>query len=287
MSVIEQASVDTQSGWYVLCQAGAECYAIHSQWTSELIRTPEMKIFDLPKKRSGILGLLNHRGHVLPVVELRSLLNLGSFQGEVEAMRSLIQAREQDHIDWLSELEHCASSGAPFTKALDPSKCAFGKWYDSLFENESDLEAVTGGSTILKRICQDFDEPHKRIHAVAEKVLELAKSGDLAAATKRIEEVRNTELSKLKKLFADFLANYSAQRQPSYVAVSCDGVEFALVVDSVDSVVQLDSAEFEPAPELTIVDDSLIRDCVHHNEHLIMILNIPTLIETVSPEVAA
>jgi hypothetical protein len=38
--------------------------------------------------------------------------------------------REQDHRNWLAELEACVREHRPFGMARDPHQCKFGLWYD-------------------------------------------------------------------------------------------------------------------------------------------------------------
>lgn len=98
--------------------------------------------------------------------------------------------REQDYVDWLDSLEQSIQMGAPFTKATDPNKCSFGVWYNKFKTNDSDL------SEILDK----FDEPHKKIHALAHELLELAKN-DKSGALNKLEFERKTTLAGLRKLF--------------------------------------------------------------------------------------
>lgn len=287
MSNLQIVEGGDKSGWYVLCQAGPEHYAIHSDWTSELIRTPDMKIVDIPRKRPGMLGLINHRGNVLPVVELRALIGLNSYRNEIGEMEEFLRAREADHISWLEELKRCVESGDRFTKALDPAKCAFGQWYDSLQPGSDERRDITGGTTVIEKIIDDFDAPHRRIHGIAERVLKLSGAGQIEEAKAIIQQTWDKDLSEMRLLFAKFFQAFKAMRQPSYVAVNGGDVQFALVVDSVSSVVSLEMDEFEPAPELTQSEHALVKECVHHDNRLIMVLDMTALISAVTPEMAS
>jgi purine-binding chemotaxis protein CheW len=84
-------------------------------------------------------------------------MGLTSAVEETESFCALMQQREQDHRNWLNELE---ASSRPFTLATDPHQCAFGKWYDK-FKAENAWVAA-----LLKK----FDVPHRQIHGMAIRV---------------------------------------------------------------------------------------------------------------------
>lgn len=112
---------------------------------------------------------------------------------QLDESMELIQTftdREQDHVDWLDTLEQSIRMGTPFTKATDPNKCSFGVWYNKFKTNDSDLG----------EILDKFDEPHKKIHALAHELLELAKN-DKSGALNKLEFERKTTLTGLRKLF--------------------------------------------------------------------------------------
>lgn len=274
-------------GWYVICRLGSERYCVHSQWTSELVRTKKLKIVPVPGAHPFLAGILNQRGVILPVVDLRRVLGMPTFSEEIDDMRQFVAGREQDHVGWLQELRRCAESGATFTKALDPTKCAFGQWYEKIRSNDAARASLSGGTVVLEKILDDFDAPHRRIHGIAESVLQLAQNGGLDEARAKIEEAWDTDLATMKRLFARFFQAFQDLRVPSVVSMSVEGVPFAVIVDEVQSVRECTEERFEPAPEVSLADHGLVKWVTRFEDDLVMLLDVPALVKTIQPELAA
>ena len=101
--------------------------AISADYVQEIIRMPPWHT--VPKLPHYFRGVINLRGRVIPLIDLRLRLNMPSSLREVDEMKDMFSAREQDHIRWLKELEASIHEKRSFTLARDPTKCAFGKWY--------------------------------------------------------------------------------------------------------------------------------------------------------------
>lgn len=65
-----------------------------------------------------------------------------------------------DHLLWLQALNEHVYQGKKFEKALDPTKCDFGKWYYDYKPSEDELE-----------IYKAIEDPHKKFHKTAETIL--------------------------------------------------------------------------------------------------------------------
>ena len=78
---------------------------------------------------------------------------------------------EEDHCRWLQELEACVEERREFRLATDPHKCKFGQWYDKLLGNPPGLAQLTNSDLNLTSLFEQLDQPHKLIHAVAQRVL--------------------------------------------------------------------------------------------------------------------
>ncbi len=77
--------------------------------------------------------------------------------------------------------------GKEFTKAKDPTKCDLGKWYYSFSPPEQ-----------LKEAYLKIEEPHKKIHATAEKIITAMQNGNLELAKQIYQEetLPNLELTR-------------------------------------------------------------------------------------------
>ena len=144
-----------------------------------------------PLKGRGLLGATQYRGKPVAIYDLAAMLDIVSGRQYKTELLEILQAREQDHIDWLDALEESIKTDAPFTKARDPHQCAFGKWYDGF----------TTRDAAFREILDRFDEPHRQIHALADELLEIKNRGDVDDALYRLDIARNTVLRRLRKTF--------------------------------------------------------------------------------------
>lgn len=231
-------------------------FVLDADYILELAKEFHCKPFRMPMGSDKVEGLVDHRGNVMPIVDFRKLLDLPSFRQEVLEMADFIAQRERDHVSWLEELRHCATTGAPFTKSIDPCTCAFGKWYEGVKSNPTELERLTNKNATLTHLFEAFDAPHKNIHAIAENVLSLAHSGQLDEAQAVIDHAWNTELASMRDLFKQFFVGFSAVFKPTAIILSVHNQKIALLVDSIKSVMPLCTADFNALSDIISSDAS-------------------------------
>jgi hypothetical protein len=99
----------------------------------ELVMVSE--VASIPNMPDFVRGAINLRGRVMPLVDLRKRLGMVSATEETSELIRLMMQREQDHKNWLAELEACVRESREFKLTTDPHTCAFGKWYDCHFAN--------------------------------------------------------------------------------------------------------------------------------------------------------
>lgn len=158
----------------------------------------QVKYIEKDVKRNikvGKLDRFNHevityQNNAVPLFDFSLLTGSRSQFEENKELISMLNDREKDHRDWMDALDSAIKKNTPFTKATDHNKCAFGVWYNQFSTNDSDL----------KEVLDKFDEPHKRIHALAETLLNLAKQ-DQEQALRTLDKERNTTLAELLRLF--------------------------------------------------------------------------------------
>ncbi|MCB0826733.1 MAG: chemotaxis protein CheW [Armatimonadetes bacterium] len=258
---------------YVILHVENDNYAIQTEFVTELIRGRENRVIAVPNSPRGVLGITNHRGKVMPVIELRQVLGFNSYLNEVSEMREFIKGREQDHVSWLEELRRSAESGEKFTKALDPTQCAFGKWYEKVRVLGRDNQEITHGAATMTSLLDAFDAPHRRIHGIATEVLRKAGSGDLDGAKKMIDEAWNGDLAKMKDLFVKFVEAFEESRQPSMVIIQSTAGPYAMVVDGVQSVINTE-LEFEEVPPTLSSDNECVQQIFRINDRIHMTLDV-------------
>lgn len=82
------------------------------------------------------------------------------YQKDVE-LKDFMKEKYIDHLVWLDALENHVYEGKEFKKAIDPTKCDFGKWYYA--NKPSDPEALA--------IYSKMEEPHRKFHESAKDIL--------------------------------------------------------------------------------------------------------------------
>lgn len=212
-------------------------FAIEAGKVLSMVRTPE--VVDVPDKPPCARGVINLRGEVLPLIDLRSRFGLRSFTEDVDDFCALMHQREEDHVRWLQELENSVQEKRTFSLATDHHLCAFGKWYDSYVPTTYSVKAL------LKR----FDAPHRAIHGIAEEVKKKEQSGDQAGAQRIIDACRENELAEMIKLFAEMREAYKSANREIVIVVAGGSKNFAFTVDSVFGVERLAEGGFNAVPE--------------------------------------
>ncbi|HTS16060.1 MAG TPA: chemotaxis protein CheW [Verrucomicrobiae bacterium] len=231
---------------YVIFTVKDCLYAIASESVQELLLMPPAT--RVPTTPPEIRGLINLRGNIIPVFDLRVKLGLPSIRAESESLVQMLQDREKDHLNWLRELEACVREHRTFGMARDPHKCKFGTWYDQFKTDRKTVRASLRLWTTLQRM----DEPHQIIHATAEKVLRKADQGDTKGALALIEARRHEELAVLIQLFAE-LRQILAEDNREVIIVLCFGSRrLALSVDSAEAVEQIPAENIEPPSAIGI-----------------------------------
>ena len=192
----------------------------------------------IPNASDHIRGVVNLRGTIVPLIDLRVRLGMPSFLAEVEEFCTLMDQREQDHRRWLQELEASVREQREFTLATDPHQCAFGKWYDS-YQPES---------YTLASLLKQFEAPHRVIHGIAEQVFILEKKGDTAGAYKLIEECHDKELAQMIALFGQAKEYHRTQNHEVSLVLEHQGKLVALAVDSIEAVEHFEEGSMAEAP---------------------------------------
>lgn len=216
---------------WIVVSLGNELYALPAGDVDAMVLMPPVS--DVPNTPEHVRGVFVLREKTLPVLDLRVSLGLPSLAEETADLIALLDAREQDHLNWLGELEASVEEGRLFKLTTDPHSCAFGKWYDAY---ETDNLLVAG---LLKK----FDAPHKRIHAIGDAVVALEQAGDIAGAKALIERTRQGDLAEMIRLFERLRAQIRESLREIAVVLNVDGRPYAVAVDAVETVSRLSAAD--------------------------------------------
>ncbi len=188
-----------------------------------------------PVKSKGLIGVINYLGNPAAVYNFAEMLSIPSTREIKSELVALLDAREQDHVDWVNALEKSLKEGLPFDQARDPHMCTFGKWYDK-FETRD--EALTD---IMTR----FDKPHKQIHALADELLDLKDNDQLNVALEKLNTARMTTLNYLRKHFTHARDQIEDSLHTVVINITNDGVKpvVALLIDEIHEVMNFNQSD--------------------------------------------
>lgn len=269
---------------YVVVEINKNMYGISTDSTVELMDSSMTQITRVSHAPGYVQGVINHRGSIIPAIDTRALLGFTSHQDGVQELEDMLTAREKDHVEWLLELKECVSTGAPFSKATDPSKCAFGQWYDKLRSNEALFETLTKGSTKARAIVDQFDAPHRRIHAIAGRVLKMVEDGQDAKAQQVIKDAWDNELGQMRRLFKALIEIVRPIHTSMMIITEQGNQRIGLIVDQVHSVFDCNPASIEPLPDST-VSREFLQGLVHQDDgSYILIADIEYIYSKTSTE---
>ncbi len=182
------------------------------------------------------------RDEVFPVVDVRVRLGMKGKGAEVEDLVELLNAREQDHVNWLTELRKSVEEDRDFKLATDPHKCAFGKWYDKYDPETPQLRVQF----------EKFDKPHQAIHGLAVKVARKQADGDSKGALAIVEQGWNALLHEMIEIFEETRKMLVEEIQEIVLVTACGDSKVGLLVDVVDEIRDVDSGDIEDSDTATM-----------------------------------
>lgn len=209
--------------WVIVAVRRQE-FAVPAAQVREILTIPDVTA--VPLCRPQDRGVINLRGRVMPLIDLRKLFGWQSVPEELADFYKLMDQREEDHRNWLKALEKSVTEGVEFRLGTDPHKCAFGRWYDS-YRSESPW---------ITALLRKFESPHNKIHALASSVIELANGRKTEEALRLIEQKRNRELLEMITLFQGLKQLMRETVKEVAVVLTSPENTFAVAVDSAVAV---------------------------------------------------
>jgi len=191
----------------------------------------------LPIEERGFCGVTKFQGAIVPVLDFAHRLGVRSGIDSKSELLNILTQREQDHVEWLNDLEHSIKTGVAFTKATNPKECAFGKWY-STFDTRDET---------LQELLASFEEPHNAIHALGEELINLRDNGKEAEALESLAHARATTLRRLRALFNRARDQINSGMRQVLLFVTLDGKtpRYALMIDEINDVMNYTPADFQ------------------------------------------
>ncbi|MCB1644461.1 MAG: CZB domain-containing protein [Pseudomonadales bacterium] len=234
-NALNLSSADNIAGSYLTFRVGNAAFALAVGCVRYITSRDAITTRTVPDTSYERHSVFEHDGLPVPLYRFSELIESHSRSDESAALIELLKARKQDHINWLDALEHSLRSGEPFVKATDPHKCEFGRWYDNYQAEDQELQEI------LVR----FDAPHKHIHSLAERLLDLALTDEgKVESLKIIAEERHATLRQLLELFDQAQARLQDMTKPVVIILENGSRSFAIELDSIDGMMEFTSKNF-------------------------------------------
>lgn len=258
-----------ENNW-VFFEVADHSYAVQTQYVIEM--TLLGKVEKIPKAPDSVRGVVNLRGEVFPVIDLRMWLGMNSRVQEKHDLMNLLRDRKQDHLNWLDELVSCVDEGREFELTTDPHQCKFGQWYDNF-----DTDNAT-----LRHALMRFDKPHKAIHLVGKQATARVKDGDIEGAKEMIKATKERDLVHLVKLFDETIQLVDDEDIEIVIVMDVRDRKIGLIVDSVVSVSEVDPEKIETAAEAGIPDTSLIQGVYSPGDTTYLMIEASTIVNEIT-----
>ncbi|MEM7678694.1 MAG: CZB domain-containing protein, partial [Myxococcota bacterium] len=171
-------------------------------------------------------------------------LGVSSGREAKQSMISTLIQREQEHIEWLDALERSVRDGASFTMTRDPTQCAFGQWSTTFHTRDA----------VLSEIMEQFDEPHRQIHSLADELIAMTLRGRRDEALERLELERDTTFRRLRTLFSEARDQIEEMSPPMPLFLTDNGQtpRVGLRIEEIDDVVSFSASVFVPADRVSV-----------------------------------
>jgi len=263
----EMENVSEMENSWVLFKLGVEEYGIRTENIREMVLfTEPSKVPDYPDHMRGVINL---RGMVIPVIDLRKRLGKHGLLEEEEELITILNGREEDHVRWLNELKASVEEDREFTLTTDPHACAFGKWYDNF----------TTDNQLLQAQLKKFDQPHKSIHNIAIDAAKLRNEGKKDDALALIQYVWNGKFSLLRSLFRETIKLIEDNVSEIVIIVESNDMRVGFIVDKVLEVTDITPTEIEDSPKIKNgVPSRFIRGLAKVGKEVKILLSVKELI---------
>jgi chemotaxis signal transduction protein len=157
----EAVKIDKNSlPWLTFLLCG-NAYAINSKYIDGITTRPD-EITPIPDSQEKYIGMLNVRGNVFPLLDMRKQFKLLSIDEEMAAFENDAERFIASHKERLKAVEVAFERGGEpdFKVADDAAKCEYTLWLDKKFHKKDKVY-----ETLMKA-----DAAHKALHALPAKI---------------------------------------------------------------------------------------------------------------------
>ncbi len=268
----------SDSNRWISFRLGEQVFALPVTQLRELVPLRNLPVTSIPHSPPAIEGTTLIRDLVVTVVDIRPLMGMPSMRQDTERVLEMLRQREQDHIDWLNELEASVREQREFTLQTDPNLCKFGRWYNQLMGDREALSEFTRDNLALQEILERFNLPHRRIHSIAQQVVELVQQGQADKAQEIIDATRATQLRAMLELFESCREMFAQLRRGILMILDYQGEPLGVLVDTVNEVMTIRREQMEELPRLAD-STTLVTGLARCDGRLIQLLSVDRIVE--------
>lgn len=263
--LLSQNSTQTELNQHLVIEINNNLYAISILPIKEIVIVPE--VTPMPNSPDYVRGLIKLRQNIITLIDSRKRLGFPSIEEIDKELLDMLKERKQDHINWLQTLIQSIEKNTEFTLTTDPHACAFGKWYDNFKTDNYGLQVFM----------RQFDRPHKKIHAIAQKALKEKETNGLNAALKIIEETRNTDLKAMINLFDSAGEAIKQAHRELAIILEHNNSLISITADNVSNIVTYEPHQVQQT-ELSR-KNPFLKGSVNINNDIILALDLEKFIE--------
>ncbi len=211
-------------------KAGKYSCAMTARHVSSIMLMPD-SITPMPHAPDYCKGMVDVRGYVVPLIDLRTLFGLPTLQSEHKDFCALMDTCKQDHKTWVETLRAAIENKTAFELADDPHKCRLGRWYDNFSPSNQSVRAF------LKKL----EDPHEKFHQVAQTYNEFYAHPESAAGEDELraqfEKAVSTYMPLVLNILEEAKEAFLHEYQSILIVMENDGINtLSFVVDSVDAI---------------------------------------------------
>ena len=221
----------------------------------------------------SFLGYLDYRDTLVNVYDSAILLNRKRNRDYKNQLITDIDTYKKTHTDWLTALEQAIATNESFTLPRAPDQCTFSKWLHSFKTEDADLLAAMS----------KIEEPHRLIHQLADKLLELRDKGEGKRAMRLLSIEKGTTQKKLLRTFEQIQEILQRDIHPVIIHLTKDGATpcFSLVLDEVDDIIDYQTENLDAETTDTLRHEPLKGYLRHPSGKNYMMLCIDKLSEQI------
>ena len=222
-------------------------FCINCKYVRNIQMLPE-KITPLPKSGKYVRGMFNLWGHVLPIIDLRTMMGMDTLDGYYRSITHQLDDLKEEHEEWIQLLCKAVMNDEPITVERDAHSCHFGKWY---YNHISEHE-------IINRFLKKLEAPHEELHALTDEVDKKREELENASDETRelwkkdfVKNITNIYYANFQKAIIEVKDAIALAFKEMVVVIEDKHSSMALVVDeiiSVDDVIdvksQIDNPDF-------------------------------------------